>query len=947
LKLDRLQDGAVHVFGVESEVRSHWANGVKRLLDVKGASEGVTEKAATPALILLVFGPDNQWKGDWEKLHNILSSGDDNYQCLLVLSEATPGIQKTVGVSPDLFLQSIIASFSEDQESGVITWVGISDLVALLSSEDGPERIAKIDGPGSQICRLSKALERLSTSVGDRFTEEFVEERGGEDLDKLRFIVSDIRVNDFMDFHSNPIWYQTRSLHGAIAEDVPLERSLSETERKTARQIALFKYLHAYVSMPPRTNYPKLNILVVENAAKKLLAWVNGCQDSVNELGFDVDGRVNVTDLPGVKWYMIDDEVDFNMLKTDNTSKRMRAKLSAGQLVVDSEEERDIPWNEIDLVLQDIMLGENADTFTGLNLVHNYQELCPQALVFIITGMDVESLAVSGKIDWGHVDAVIPKRRLETLWWEYERCFKEKIGRMFWPDWIGEEIDDENPDQTRIDTRADLRHLFASLRRWRREPAILGHGQAVAEMVDHADRHCSCLWKLADDVVGEYLDNAPSKTSFPIEDRMYLAMAIWLHDLGHRGDEYHDDSGSVRMYHAGISERLILSDPEAFELDWLLGKCKMEKCRSIDAKSRQKREEASKRRLKECRNHTPSADENAVCPLRVVGLLCRHHQSNSPLTKDAIKGIQQKGKTLSPYVRGAVYLEGDINKDCERDLENWVDSSEPLVDWQGSEVHSLDGFLSKRDSLLGVAGLLRMLDAIQFHRARVGSPSAVKSFNAYLKHRSKWATRQIDAVEKDLSKMVPGTHEYLTAIQKRQKLEKYRYLVNVQPIHFWQQLMVESVEVAWSWTGNQNGEINVGYVLNDWALEQFRNYRIDLPAEILGEQEDHEKPDIEKLFDLLEAMYKDDIDKWESGAGKELNNFNGEEGRPSDTLRRPLGVWAIHSIEEYIKKEHESQLPAGGGMQAAPYLDPIRPCGFTTSILGLGSYRFDSPLILF
>jgi hypothetical protein len=93
-----------------------------------------------------------------------------------------------------------------------------------------------------------------------------------------------------------------------------------------------------------------------------------------------------------------------------------------------------VPWPKIDLVLQDIMLGRGNE-FTGLDLLPRYLKACPQALVFVLTGMDIESLTMSGDIDWQYVDAVIPKRRLGCLWWEYVRCFRQKYGRMFWDLW--------------------------------------------------------------------------------------------------------------------------------------------------------------------------------------------------------------------------------------------------------------------------------------------------------------------------------------------------------------------------------------------------------------------------------------------------------------------------------------------------------------------------------
>ena len=147
-----------------------------------------------------------------------------------------------------------------------------------------------------------------------------------------------------------------------------------------------------------------------------------------------------------------------------------------------------VPWKELDLILQDIMLDKRDKEPTGLDLVPRYLEYCPQALVFALTGMDVESLIHGGSIDWQYLDGVVPKRRLGTLWWQYYQAFCRRFGRMFWQPWL-------HPEKDGMGDRQSLRDLFGCLRKWRLEPAILEHGQGVQEMIDHAHRpgHYRCL----------------------------------------------------------------------------------------------------------------------------------------------------------------------------------------------------------------------------------------------------------------------------------------------------------------------------------------------------------------------------------------------------------------------------------------------------------------------
>lgn len=67
-------------------------------------------------------------------------------------------------------------------------------------------------------------------------------------------------------------------------------------------------------------------------------------------------------------------------------------------------------WDEVDLVLQDIVLDDDSKTADGLELVPHYFEACPQALVFVLTSLDIESLVGSGDVNWKYVDCIISKR---------------------------------------------------------------------------------------------------------------------------------------------------------------------------------------------------------------------------------------------------------------------------------------------------------------------------------------------------------------------------------------------------------------------------------------------------------------------------------------------------------------------------------------------------------
>lgn len=721
-----------------------------------------------------------------------------------------------------------------------------------------------------------------------------------------------VTLEDFFLFISEPTRFRASKLHGAKTSD------------EGRQGLRLLKWLAARALVPRNM---LLKILLVENRpgdfalptrgavlASSPIQWSeNASRDlgAINvSIGTALDGLAFSTNplgfLKRATIYLVQTTDGFERLRSTTGRDGLTAKVWKSDVALGGEmgqPDTDIPWNELDLILQDIVLNDQDAQLTGLELVPHYFEACPQALVFLLTSLDVESLVGSGDVNWRYVDCIVSKNALETLWYEYRRCFRDRFGRMFWADWPAVSKGDG------FDSRETLRRLFGCLRKWQIEPAILGHGQGVPEMIDHADRHIGCLWRLTDDFVGEFLENAvPPSDQLTLGDRMLLAIAVWLHDTGHRGDEFHDNPADVRTFHAGISERLLLRDPDAYGLEWLLDHC-AEACRGVNLTGLSSR-------LGRCRNR-PVGEGERICPLRAVGLLCRHHQSNAPLDSASFEDIQSKGKMISPYSRVRASAGDPSPCDYEAQLRLWTDPTKPLEGWNGSQVMTLEDFAKNQPSLVGLAGLLRMLDGIQLHRRRVGSPAAARSFAVYLSNRDAWAQREIAVMDSELAAMNPGTREYLTALGKRQQLESYRRLVNVQHVHYLQQLAVREVEVRWVWEPGGTGAVDVGFVLDERGLGYFSSATVEVPG-------------LDKSFHILNEVLKPQNENFkqdERSAARRASDAILEHpalrSEQLKGLKEPLESWAIHVLGDFIEKEHNSQMPRGRKNSLEPYLRPL------------------------
>jgi len=564
------------------------------------------------------------------------------------------------------------------------------------------------------------------------------------------------------------------------------------------------------------------------------------------------------------------------------------------------------------------MLGKESGIPNGLDLPPHYLDACPQALVFVLTGMDVESLATSGDIDWHYVDAIIPKRRLGSLWWHYARCFKKKFGNMFWHLWSGECKEEYE--------RKLLRSLYGTLHQWQMEPNILTCGQGVAELIDHADRHVAHLWRLLDSIIGTLYDNWPVGPGeiMTAEDRVALALAVWLHDIGHRGDRYCADSISIRDNHAAISEYLILKNPDAYGLAWLRCLCS-ENCKE--------RDKGSQARLKN-RNSGACNRDSGLCLLRKMTLLCRHHQSNAPLTSDALGEIQKKGKTLSPYSRISIPADKGRERDSERDLTEWMDLDQPLSSWLGSDVKCLESFITEDSGrFLGMTGLLRFLDGIQLHKERVGSPLAVKSFNELLSLKDEWAQRQIDIGDRVLQQSSAGTRAYHQVLSERFKLDGYLRVVRSQFIHYWRQISVSTVNITWRWLSSGKGALDIEFLLDDYGLNTITAMRPH--TAIRGREISFEL--LSNLNEKVEELKKKDKNLKEIFC-KIQSKCSG------DDLCLPA-IWAVHVRDNVIDSEVSSQ----SFKDKPPLFQNLFPKEVSLRVVLTGTVYnpFDEPIVLY
>lgn len=575
-----------------------------------------------------------------------------------------------------------------------------------------------------------------------------------------------------------------------VKEDVEKIKKL----KKIKKEILEFDNLYAQLRIP--TNI-ELNILVVENRPKDA-AFLKELKDLKNVFG-------------KLRFYLVWTKL------SEFKKEALQKQLPIAQYIdtdigtpyeTDKGEVSKLSLNDFDLILQDIFL--EAGGISGSDLAELYFNVAPQAMVFFLTSMDIETLAASGYDN--KVDRLVGKDRIKGIMKYYYDRFQELYGPLLWP--VFEKSRDRKK-RASITDRVSVRKLLGNIRTWTMAPKILFHGFALPEMVDHEFRHTLGLWKMANNILGPFLERMPD--AMPYEDRVLLSLAIWLHDIGHRGDEHHFTPMEIRENHGAISESLILEHFDALGIDWLRDVCNCKEhetfrcCCGISNRNK----------------ITGCADGTELCALRKVGLMCRYHQSTAPLTENKLKELIPKLKMPSPYcIMGMDAFDHEVTDDYNQQIEQWLNKTENIK-WFGTDIRTLDEFKGK-DQLLKLTGMLRWLDALHTHSDKVGSVLEVKSFLSYLAMRKEYCKNRISEIDQLLDKTVVGSEAYLKQLEDRFSLDRYSELLEVQGIHLWRCGLVKDIKGEWFWDEKNQ----------QWAyrilFELYVNYWIRADEEIKG-----------------------------------------------------------------------------------------------------------------
>ena len=116
------------------------------------------------------------------------------------------------------------------------------------------------------------------------------------------------------------------------------------------------------------------------------------------------------------------------------------------------------------------------------------------------------------------------------------------------------------------------RNLLGNIRYWNFKKHLLWFGDKCYHMVNHSFDHSLDNWKHMDMVLSDLIrirgmDHILGHDETYQKKLLYsLLMAIWLHDIGHKGADLYGEPHLIRDNHGYISGLLILRYPHLFRI---------------------------------------------------------------------------------------------------------------------------------------------------------------------------------------------------------------------------------------------------------------------------------------------------------------------------------------------------------------------------------------------
>lgn len=461
--------------------------------------------------------------------------------------------------------------------------------------------------------------------------------------------------------------------------------------------------------------------------------------------------------------------------------------------------------DDIDIIILDLFLDEKQGArFQGEQILKYLKEKHIGIPVIILSiSEDFEEVARLYSLG---ADFFVNKKYALQLPLYIHRIF-DKYGHVLL--WLNEK---ENKWQYR-------KNLLSNLRYWMFHKDFLWYGDKCYHMIDHGFNHIYDNWINTNKLLQIIKINIKQEFDWKDSDIYSFCMAMWLHDIGHKGNERYGEAYQIRDTHGIISGEFILQRPELFNIieeDKSLGRC--------DTYYKNYTYPLGNQNLSVVQLIRERRNQENLSNAEKIALLSIFHKSNAPLTVE--DGLKMQAKNI--------FIPSEYFENC---------------DLQKGQLITLQDVLEKRcmnykDRFLIMMSLFRFIDGIDLHKTRVGDESEkelkLKVINQdkeyYLRKLEETANSLIEKVAKENPSFAMQIYNDLymnikNKIEKQEykldsrykrfmeerlgRLENYWMILNyaafisVQDGHFDLHNCVDDINLI-----NNNGKIKLTYHLN-------------------------------------------------------------------------------------------------------------------------------------
>jgi hypothetical protein len=226
---------------------------------------------------------------------------------------------------------------------------------------------------------------------------------------------------------------------------------------------------------------------------------------------------------------------------------------------------------------------------------------------------------------------------------------------------------------------------FRQILSWKNMPHILWFGDKVPIMVDHGLSHSRNLWSLMNSLYESLGGDQTERKAGLLhimgdgpnaeENLIAFLLAIWLHDIGHKGDQRYQSPPEVRRFHGAISAGLLSTRPDIYL------------------------------------PHLEDVGSGRYARIERIAVFCRSHVSNSPMDEAVFAQLLEKRKLEPPYELGNIPL-------VTRAGEGGMTFSLPLHVCEDTATGCKYPVVPPE--MRSAVSLFRFVDAVDMQRNRVG-----------------------------------------------------------------------------------------------------------------------------------------------------------------------------------------------------------------------------------